>query len=88
MARPDPSAGKMRPPQDDQTSLLALGAVVAAAAGDDDPFDGGFAGQTGVAFAAVDAMLELEESFVAVGVDVVGDGGAAQGDRFFENFFY
>jgi hypothetical protein len=51
--------------------LLAFRAVVAAAAGDDDSLDGSFANQAGLAFAAVDAMLELEESLFAIGVDVV-----------------
>ncbi len=52
-------------------SLLAPWAVVAAAAADDDAFDGSLADQAGLTFAAVDAMLELEESFFAIGIDVV-----------------
>ncbi len=74
---------------DDTTiSFLALGTVVAAAAGDYDSFDGGFADQAGFGLAAVDAVLELEESFFAVGVYIVGDGGAAEGDGLFENLFH
>src|SRR5580692_104987 len=68
--------------------LLALGAVVAAAAGDHDSFDRRFADEAGLAFAAVDAVPELEESFFAIGVHVVGNGGAAERDRFFQDFFY
>src|SRR5579864_4999950 len=68
--------------------FLALGAVVAAAAGDHDALNQRFADQTRFAFAAVDAMLELEESFFALGVDVVGNGGAAKRDGFGEHFFY
>src|SRR5208283_2970360 len=51
-----------------QSALLA---VVAAAAGDHDAFDGRLANQTGFAFAAVDAVLQLEEAFFAVGVHVI-----------------
>jgi hypothetical protein len=64
-------------------SFLALRAVVAAAASDYDALDRHLADQTGLSFAAVDAVLELEESFFAIGVDVVGDGGATKGDGFF-----
>jgi hypothetical protein len=53
--------------------FLAFGAVVAAAAGDDDAFDGSFADEAGFAFATVDAVLELEESFFAVGINVIGN---------------
>jgi len=61
---------------------------VAAAAGDDYAFDRGFASQTGFGFAAVDAVLELEEARFAVGVDVVGNGGTAFGDGFAQDLFY
>jgi hypothetical protein len=44
---------------------------VAAATGDHDAFDGSFADEAGLAFSAVDAMLQLEESFVAVSIDVI-----------------
>jgi hypothetical protein len=44
---------------------------VAAASGDDDAFDGRLANQAGLALAAVDAVLQLEEPFFAVGVNVV-----------------
>ena len=68
--------------------FLALWAVVAAAAGDYDAFDGSLADQAGLGFAAVDAMLELKESFFAVGIDVIGNGGTAEGDGFAENFLH
>jgi hypothetical protein len=51
--------------------LLARGAVVAAAAGNHDTFDGRLADQAGLAFAAVDAVLQLEETFFAVGVYII-----------------
>src|SRR5271168_31472 len=69
-------------------SFLAVGAVVAAAAGDHDAFDGRLADQAGFAFAAVDAVLQLEEAFFAVSIDVVRDGGSAEGNRFPKNLFY
>jgi hypothetical protein len=69
-------------------SLLALRAVVAAAAGDYDAFDGSFADEAGFPFASVDAVLELEESFFAVGIDVVGDRRATEGNGFFQDFFH
>src|SRR5271170_5443510 len=68
-------------------SFLALRAVVAAAAGDYDAFDGRLADQAGLSFAAVDAVLQLEEAFFAVGIDIVRDGGAAEGNRFAKNLF-
>ena len=50
---------------------LALRTVVAAATGDHDSFDWSFADEAGLAFAAVDAMLQLKESFVAVSIDII-----------------
>ena len=49
-----------------------------AAASDKEALDGGAAGEAGLAGAEVDAVLELEEAADAVGIDVVGDGGAAE----------
>src|SRR5579862_3307739 len=66
--------------------LLALWAVVTAAAGDDDALDGSFADQAPFPFAAVDAMLELEESFFAIRVDVVGNGRSAERDGLPQDF--
>ena len=59
---------------------------MAATAGDDDSLDRSLADEAGLAFAAVDAVLELEESFFAVGIHVVGDGGAAECNRFLQHF--
>lgn len=59
---------------------LADGAEVGAAASDEEALDGGAAGEAGLAGAEVDAVLELEEAADAIGVDVVGDGGAAELD--------
>ena len=43
--------------------------------------------KTGLAFAAVDAVLQLEKSFFAVGIDVVRDRRTSERDRFLQNFF-
>ncbi len=48
-----------------------------AAAADDDAFDGGLADAAGLVGAAVDVVVELEEAGYSVGVNIVGDGGAA-----------
>ena len=56
-----------------------------AAAADDDLADGGGAEAAGLAFAGVDAVLELEEASYAFGVDVVRDGGAAELDGALED---
>jgi hypothetical protein len=58
--------------------FLAVGAEVGAAAGEGDALDGGSADEAGLAGALVDLVAELEEAADAVGVDVVGDGGAAE----------
>src|SRR5260370_37749916 len=58
-----------------RVSLLALGAVVAAAAGDHDALNVSLTDETRLGLAAVDAMLELEKSFFAIGVHIVGDRG-------------
>ena len=47
---------------------------------------GGGADAAGLVLAGVDAVLELEEAGYAFGVDVVGDGGAAELDGAFEDF--
>ncbi len=51
----------------------------------DDAADGGAADAAGLAGALVDAVFELEEAFDAVGVDVVGDRGAAEADGVVED---
>src|SRR5579863_8539646 len=68
--------------------FLASRAVVAAAAGDYDALDRRFADHAGLAFAAVDAVLKLKEAFFAIGIDVIGDRGAAERNCFFQNFFH
>ena len=60
--------------------MLAVGAVVGAAAGNDDALDGCFAGETGLTGALIDAVLELEKAAHAFGIDVVGNGGTAEAD--------
>ena len=68
--------------------FLALGAVVAAAAGNHDAPNCSLADEAGLGFAAVNAVLELKESFFAVCIDIVRDGGAAQRYGFFQDFFH
>jgi hypothetical protein len=70
------------------TLPLALRTIVAAPSGDHDALNGRLADETGLAFAAVDAVLQLKEACFAVGVNVVRDGGAAQSNRLLENFFH
>ena len=59
---------------------MAARAEVSSAAGEEDPADGGSAIAAWFAGAQVDAVLQLEESTRAVGVDIIGDRGAAQSD--------
>jgi hypothetical protein len=59
---------------------------VGAAAGDNIFLDWRPADQAGLAGALVDLVLELEEAADAVGVDVVGDGGAAELDGMAQDF--
>src|SRR5882724_1250703 len=56
-----------------------------AASGDDDALDGGLAGVAGFAGAHIDAVLKLEESFFAIGVDVIGDRRAPGFDGFLQD---
>jgi len=53
---------------------------VGAAASDEEALDGGAAGEAGLAGAEIDPVLELEEAADAVGIDIVGDRGAAELD--------
>src|SRR5579864_4684849 len=71
-----------------QQLFLARRAVMAAASGDHDSLDERLADKTGFGFAAVNTMLELEVPFLAVGIHIVGNGRAAEGDRFFEHLFH
>jgi len=65
--------------------LLAAGAVVGSAAGKQNPVDEGSATAAGLSGAEVDAVLELEESADAVGVDIIRDRGAAEADGMLED---
>ena len=59
-------------------SVLALWTVMCAPAGKQNAADGCAALAAGLAGAQVDAMLELEETADAVGVDIIGDRRAAR----------
>ena len=65
--------------------MLALWAIVGSAASHKDAVDGRLAAPAGLAGALVDAVLELKETAHAVGVDIIGDRGAAQPDGVLEN---
>ena len=56
-----------------ERSVLAMGTVVGAAAGDGDALNGCFADKTGLAGALVDTVFELEKTADAFGIDVVGN---------------
>lgn len=62
-----------------------MGAIVRAAASDDDTPDGCPTAAAWLAGALVDAVLDLEGTWVAVGVDVIGHGGATQANGVTEN---
>src|SRR5581483_9833990 len=66
-------------------SFLAVRAVVATPAGDNQAFYGRATDQAGLAFAAIDAVLELEEAGLAFGVHVIGNRRAAGGDGLAEH---
>src|SRR5271155_3640792 len=57
-----------------------------AAAGEYNAADRGSTCEAGRALAAIDAMLELEESFVAVGIDIVGNRRPPEGDSLAQHF--
>ena len=59
-----------------------------APAGNHHPLDSRFADQAWFAFAAIHAVLELEESFLAIGVHVVGNRGSPQRNGLVEHFLY
>jgi hypothetical protein len=59
------------PPSKLLVLLLTVRTIVAAASGNHNAFDGLLTQQAGLAFASVDAVLQLEESLFAVGVDIV-----------------
>ena len=59
---------------------------MAAAAGDHDTLNWSLANQARFALASVDPVLQLKESFLAVGIHVVRNGRTAQRYGFFEDF--
>src|SRR5581483_6913655 len=63
-------------------SFLTRRTVVAATPGDHNSFDGSLADQAWLAFAAVHPVLQLEESFLAIGTHVVRDRRPSQCDGF------
>src|SRR4051812_42002614 len=60
--------------------------VMRTAACNDDALDRSLAGKAWLAGAHVDTVLKLEESFFAVGVDVIRDGRPAGFDGFVQDF--
>ena len=59
---------------------------MAAAPGNDDALDGSSAHEAGLAFAAIDAMLQLKKSLFSVGIYVIGNGRTPERDGFFQYF--
>ena len=59
-------------------SALALGAVMGSAASQHQALDGRLAAAAGLACTLVNAVLDLKEAARAIGVDVIGDRGAAE----------
>src|ERR1051326_5234967 len=58
---------------------------MAASSADDDAFDRRLADQAGLMFAPVNAELELEEPFVAFGIDVIRNRRSASRNRFLQH---
>src|SRR5262249_29164815 len=65
--------------------LLALGTVMTATADNHHALNWRLTDQTGFAFAPVHAMLELEKTFLTVGINVIGDRRTSQSDRLFQD---
>lgn len=61
-------------------SVLAVGTIMGASASEEDAENGGSADQAGLAGAHINAVFELEEAADAIGVYIIGDGGAAEFD--------
>ena len=61
---------------------------MAAAAGDYDSFDGSFTDEARFPLAAIDAVLQLEEAYFAIGINVVGDRRAAESDCLVKHLFH
>ena len=58
-----------------------------AATAYDDPLDRGLANQAGLAFTSINAMLQLEETFVALRIHVIGDARPAHLYSFSQDSF-
>jgi hypothetical protein len=65
--------------------FLACRTVMAAPPCDDQALDGSSTNQAGLRFAAVDAMLQLKESFFAVRVHVIGYGRTSESNGLGQN---
>lgn len=64
---------------------MALAAEVGSAPAEDDALDKLAADAAGHSLTSVDAMLQLEKPLDAIGIDVIGDRGAAERDGVVEN---
>ncbi len=60
---------------------------MAASSPDHDSLDRSLAHQARLAFPAINAVLKLEESLLAIGIHIIGDRGSAQLYRFFQDLF-
>src|SRR5437588_13055580 len=63
--------------------LLAAWTIMAATPRYDDALDRSLAHQARFALAPIHSVFQLKEPFFAIGIDVVGNAGAAKPDRFF-----
>jgi len=57
-----------------------------APSGQHNPPDGRSAHQARLAFAAIDSMLKLKKSFLAVGIDIIGNRRSAERDGLAQHF--
>src|SRR5438128_4589411 len=62
--------------------LLAARAIVATAPGNHEAFNRSLANQARLAFATVNAMPQLKETLLAIGIYIVGDARATQSNGF------
>jgi hypothetical protein len=58
---------------------------VAAATRDHDSLDESLAHQAGLAFAAVNSMLQLKETLFAIGIHVIGNARTSQANGVIQN---
>ena len=66
--------------------MLTNRAVMRAAPGDDHSANRGFADQAWLPGTHVDEVAKLKEAALTCGIDIIGDRGAAQPDRFAQHF--